>query len=65
MESKFIVELNALEKALTQELALKIEKKETGIGFKPTIKNVVAVIMATTEGFLRLMEDVHTSALEC
>lgn len=62
MESKFIVELNALEKALTQELALKIEKKETGIGFKPTIKNVVAVIMATTEGFLRLMEDVHTSA---
>ena len=62
MESKFINELNALEKALSQELALKIEKKETGIGFKPTIKNVVAVIMATTEGFLRLMEDVHNSA---
>ena len=62
MESKFINELNALEKALSEELALKIEKKETGIGFKPTIKNVVAVIMATTEGFLRLMEDVHSSA---
>ena len=62
MEAEFIVELNALEKALSEELALKIEKKETGIGFKPTIKNVVAVIMATTEGFLRLMEDVHSSA---
>ena len=62
MEEEFIVELNALEKALSEELALKIEKKETGIGFKPTIKNVVAVIMATTEGFLRLMEDVHSSA---
>ena len=62
MEGEFIVELNALEKALSEELALKIEKKETGIGFKPTIKNVVAVIMATTEGFLRLMEDVHSSA---
>lgn len=62
MESKFINELNALEKALSEELALKIEKKETGIGFKPTIKNVIAVIMATTEGFLRLMEDVHNSA---
>ena len=62
MESKFINELNGIEQALSQELALKIEKKETGIGFKPTIKNVIAVIMATTEGFLRLMEDVHNSA---
>ena len=62
IESKFINELNNIEKILSQQLALKIEKKETGIGFKPTIKNIVAVILATTEGFLRLMEDVHTSA---
>jgi len=62
MESKFISELNKIEKILSQKLALKIEKKDTGIGFKPTIKNIVAVILATTEGFLRLMEDVHTSA---
>lgn len=62
MESKFISELNKIEKILSQKLALKIEKKENGIGFKPTVKNVVAVILATTEGFLRLMEDVHKSA---
>ena len=62
MESKFISELNRIEKILSQQLALKIEKKENGIGFKPTVKNVVAVILATTEGFLRLMEDVHTSS---
>jgi len=62
IESKFINELNNIEKALSEELALKIEKKENGIGFKPTIKNVVAVVLATTEGFLRLMEDVHVSA---
>lgn len=62
MEAKFINELNGIEKALSEQLAKRIEKKETGIGFKPTIKNVIAVIMATTEGFLRLMEDVHLKA---
>jgi hypothetical protein len=62
MELYFITQLNAIEKQLSNELALKLENKKTGIGFKPTIKNIVAVILANTEGFLRLMEDVHTSA---
>lgn len=62
IESKFILEYNNIEKALSLELAKKIENKETGIGFKPTIKNIIAVIMASTEAFLRLLEDVHENA---
>ena len=62
IESTFIREYNNIERTLSLELAKKIENKETGIGFSPTIKNVIAVIMASTEAFLRLLEDVHENA---
>lgn len=62
IETTFIREYNNIEKALSLELSKKIENKETGIGFKPTIKNIIAVIMASTEAFLRLLEDVHENA---
>jgi len=62
IESTFIREYNNIERTLSLELAKKIENKETGIGFSPTIKNIIAVIMASTEAFLRLLEDVHENA---
>lgn len=62
IESTFIREYNNIEKSLSLELAKKVENKETGIGFKPTIKNIIAVIMASTEAFLRMLEDVHENA---
>jgi hypothetical protein len=34
----------------------------TGIGFIPTIRNVLAVMFANVEGFLRLLDDVHRQA---
>ena len=37
-------------------------KSKNGIGFVPTIRNVLAVFFANAEGFLRLMDDVHTKA---
>jgi len=33
-----------------------------GIGFIPTIRNVLAVMFANVEGFLRLLDDVHKQA---
>jgi hypothetical protein len=33
-----------------------------GIGFTPTIRNVLAVMFANVEGFLRLLDDVHREA---
>jgi hypothetical protein len=54
--------LSAQETKLSAELATKIESQATGIGFKPSVRNMCAVIMANAEGFIRLLDDVHTSA---
>lgn len=52
----------AEEERLTALLAEKFEDKATGIGFVPTIRNVITVIMASAEGFIRLLDDVHKKA---
>jgi hypothetical protein len=41
-----------------------ILKSSNGIGFSPTIRNIIAVIMASCEGFLRLMNEVHENAFK-
>jgi hypothetical protein len=47
---------------LTKALADLLENKSNGIGFVPNIRNVLAVIFANGEAFLRLMDDVHYKA---
>ena len=37
---------------------------EQEIGFRPTIRNVFAVIMSGADTFLRLLDDVHTKAMK-
>lgn len=54
--------LAAFEEAITAELVNLVADTTTGIGFNPTVRNVMAVIMANSEGFLRLLDDVHTDA---
>ena len=54
----------AEEERITLQLAAKFEDKATGIGFVPTIKNVITVVMASAEAFIRLMDDVHKDAWE-
>jgi hypothetical protein len=54
--------LSTQETKLSVELARKIEDQATGIGFKPSVRNMCAVIMANAEGFIRLLDDVHTNA---
>ena len=53
-----------VEDELTKALAELLENKDNGIGFVPTIRNVLAVVFANGEAFLRLMDDVHTKAWE-
>jgi len=55
---------NEIEDALTKALSELLENKENGIGFVPTIRNVLAVIFANGEAFLRLLDEVHTKAWE-
>ena len=47
---------------LTKALADLLQSKDSQIGFIPNIRNVLAVIFANGEAFLRLMDDVHTQA---
>jgi len=51
-----------IEDELTTALFDLLQSKDSGIGFKPTIRNVLAVIFANGEAFLRLLDDVHRNA---
>jgi hypothetical protein len=59
METQANQKLSEFETALTSELSKKIQEK---VGFSPTVRNICAVIMASAEGFIRLLDDVHTNA---
>ena len=54
--------LSDYEASISDELLIKIEDSAVGLGFKPTVRNILAVIMASTEAFIRLMDDVHTNS---
>ena len=54
--------LSEKESEITALLLKKIEDTATGLGFKPTVRNMIAVIMASAEGFIRLLDDCHTTA---
>ena len=62
METQATAKLAEVEGILSADLARKIEDKATGLGFKPTVRNIIAVIMASTEAFIRLLDDVHTNS---
>ena len=62
METEANKKLSEYETAITADLAKKIEDSSTGLGFKPTVRNICAVIMASAEGFIRLLDEVHTNA---
>ena len=52
-----------IQDALTNALSkLLLDKGKNGIGFIPNIRNVLAVLFANGEAFLRLMDDIHTKA---
>jgi hypothetical protein len=51
-----------IETALTESLSKLLVSKTNGIGFTPNIRNVLAVIFANGEAFLRLLDEVHTKA---
>ena len=51
-----------IEEKISENLNEQLSNKETGVGFKPTIRNVLAVFFAQGEAFIRLMDDVHSKA---
>ena len=51
-----------IESALTEALSEMMQSSSSGIGFVPNIRNVLAVIFASAEAFLRLLDDTHSKA---
>ena len=51
-----------IETELSEALFRLLQSNDSGIGFKPTIRNVLSVIFANGEGFLRMLEEVHKKA---
>lgn len=51
-----------IEEKLSNALSKKIKSNDIGLGFNPTINNVVAVISANADAFLRLMDEIHEEA---
>jgi hypothetical protein len=62
METEANKKLAEYETTLSADLAKKLEDTAAGLGFIPTVRNMCAVIMASAEGFIRLLDEVHTNA---
>lgn len=62
IEDSFGEKKKTIEKRLSEALAKKIVSSDVGLGFNPTINNVLAVICANGEAFYRLMDEVHDNA---
>lgn len=62
IENQLNSHLKTIEEDLTKKLSERLNDKEKGLGFKPTLRNVIAVILASSEGFLRMMCEVHQLA---
>lgn len=64
LEDKFKNKRQIIEEKLSIALAEKIASPDVGLGFRPTIRNVIAVISASADAFLRLMDQVHDKSWE-
>jgi hypothetical protein len=62
LEAQANKKLSQFEDIITKKLLEKIESGTDGIGFKPTVRNIMAVLMASAEAFIRLLDDVHNNA---
>ena len=62
LEESFNKNAGDIETILSVALSQKIENPEGGLGFKPTIRNVMAYLMVSVDAFYRMMDDVHREA---
>ena len=65
IKNEFVSQRNELENTLEAKMNEIIQNDtELGIGFKPTIRNIFAVICANADTYIRLMKDVHVKAIQ-
>ena len=51
-----------IETDLSEELSLKVISKDGGLGYAPTIRNIMAILMAGIDTFYRIMDRTHKRA---
>jgi hypothetical protein len=62
INKSFLEEKKKFQDKVEEEMNKIISDPSKGIGFKPTIRNIFAVILANADVYIRLMRDVHFQA---
>ena len=65
IQATFITSRDSVEKKIEEKMNEIISNPNMGgFGFKPTIRNIFAVILANADTYIRLMKDVHEKAIQ-
>lgn len=64
IQNKFIKSRQGVEEAIEAKINEVVIRSDGGFGFKPTIRNIFAVILANADTYIRLMKDVHRKAIQ-
>ena len=64
LKRKAIEKREELEKEFSNQLIKLLENPNSGIGFKPTIRNIISVLVISVEAFYSLLDDVHKKAYD-
>ncbi len=64
IQNAFISQRDEVENAVESKMNDVIKTDSLGFGFKPTIRNIFAVILANADTYIRLMKDVHNKAIQ-
>jgi hypothetical protein len=65
IQKSFVAQRDKLETKVEQKMNEVIkDPTKGGIGFEPTIRNIIGVILANADVYIRLMKDVHNRAFE-
>jgi len=64
IERDFVQQRNKLESDIEAKMNEIVKKTDIGIGFEPTVRNIVGVLLANAETYIRLMKDVHLKAFD-
>ena len=64
IQKDYIEERNKLEQLIEKKMNDIIKRRDIGIGFEPTIRNVVGLILANADTYIRLLKDTHYKAFQ-
>jgi hypothetical protein len=62
MFASFVEQRDKFQKKIEELINNVIRDSKTGLGFEPTVRNVIGVLLANADVYVRLLKDVHTRA---